>query len=264
MTHDADSAVLIWKAAKTHREKANAEKILRDHMKVKSRDLTIILEGTSTYELQARTQFLLSGSEYVWSLLDEEEVQIAVARKMLTVSRLQSKSTGRPLDEVLRETYLDSQREAGPKAESVTSRKWELLRETMASIISSELDGLHDMERRAASEEMMTEIDVLVRQLRAKMRSRLKRGLPKTWEASSERAERRDFCSNMRELGLDPPRSGKMPDMEEVKRTYRRVAADHHPDRRSDAGATEKFHRVNQAYQRILEYVESKKEDMKS
>lgn len=260
--HDADSAVEMWKKASSHREKAVAEKLLRDHMKVKSRDLTVLLEDTSTYELQARAQFLLSGSEYIWALLDEESIQIAVARKMLALSRIQAKSTGRPLDEVLREAYLDSQREAGPKAESVTSKKWELLRETMMSIIASELDGLHDIERRAASDEVLVEIDVLVRQLRAKIRSRMKRGLPKTWEASSERAERRSFCSDMRELGLDPPRSGRLPDMEEVRRTHRRVAADHHPDRRPDSGAAEKFHRVNQAYQRILEYVESKKEDV--
>jgi DnaJ domain len=257
--HDADSAMEMWKQAKTHREKAAAEKILREHMKVKSRDLTVLLDGTSTYELQARTQFTLSGSEYIWSLLDKEMVQISVARRMLAISRIQASSTGRPLDEVLREAYADSQRDAGPKAESITSKRWELLRETVASILSSELDGLHEIERRAALDEALVEIDVLVRQLKTKIRSRIKRGLPRSWEVSSERAERREFCADMRELGLDPPRSGRLPDMEEVRRTHRRVSADHHPDRRKDPGATEKFHRVNRAYQRILEYVESRK-----
>ncbi len=256
---DADSAVEMWARAKTHREKAAAERVLREHMKVKSRDLTVLLPGASTYELQARNQFVLSGSEYIWSLLDDEEVQISVVKRILTSARNLAKSTGRRLDDVLRETYLDSQREAGPKAESVSSKKWELLRETMSSIISSELDGLHDIERRAAADEALVEIDVLVRQLKARIRSRLKRGLPKSWEAASERNERREFCADMRELGMDPPRSGKLPDMDEVRRTHRRVAADHHPDRRKDPGAKDKFQRVNEAYQRILVYVESKK-----
>jgi hypothetical protein len=256
---DADSAVEAWAKAKTHREKAAAEKSLRDHMKVKSRDLTVLLSGASTYELQARSQFILSGSEYIWSLLDDEEVQISVARRILVSARTMSKSTGRNLDDVLREVYLDSQREAGPKAESISSKKWELLRETVSSIVSSELDGLHDIERRAALDEALIEIDVLVRQLKAKIRSRLKKGLPKSWEAVSERNERREFCADMRELGMDPPRSGRLPNMDEVRRTHRRVAADHHPDRRKDQGAKDKFQRVNEAYQRILAYVGSKK-----
>jgi hypothetical protein len=265
--YDADSIVSEWKAASTHRERAMAENSLRKHMKVPSADLSIILEGAKNLEVRNRTQFFLSGSEYVWKILDEEKVKMATAVRLLREATRISKALGRPLDDVLKERFLESQRRAGPRSgprpSSSSSNGWDLVRETLSSIIRKELDGLLDVEKSALMAEAMVEVDVLVRHLRSKIRSKTKSGLPKDWEAGLEKAERKEFCSDMRELGLDPPKPGRMPDMAQVKNSYRRVAADHHPDRRQDSGAKEKFRRVNESYQRILAYVESKKETLR-
>lgn len=260
---DASSAVEAWKKASTHREKALVEKSLREHMKVSSVDLNVILDGASKYEVMMRTHFLLSGSEYVWSMLDEEKVQIAVVKKLLRDSVRVAKVLGRPLDDVLRESFLGSQKDAGPRSRSSLASGWDLVRESMSVIIGKELGGLLDIEKDSVMKEAMVDVDLLIRQVRARIKAKTKTGLPKDWQAGPDRSSRRDFCSDMKELGLDPPKPGRMPDMAEVKRAYRRSAADHHPDRRPDEGAKLKYERVNESYQRILVYVETRKELLK-
>ena len=46
-----------------------------------------------------------------------------------------------------------------------------------------------------------------------------------------------------KELGLEPIASD-----EELKRAYRKLALKYHPDMNKEAGGTEKFHRVSEAY----------------
>lgn len=262
-----DELVAKWAVATTHREKAELERDIREHMKTSSAELTVLLDGTSTYELTARTRFLLSGSEHVWKLLDGQSVQISIVKKVLFQAEKIASSKGLPLDDVIRDEYEELQRKAGPRSSTPSARGWELIKTTVESILEREMEGIHELERESVRSDIMADLDVFIRHARAKVRTRAKHGLPKDFTLVSEEQEkemRRQFLRDMREIGVDPPRSGRLPDMDLVKKTYRRVAGDHHPDRRpGEAQVLEKFKRVNEAYQRILGYVEHMKGTLK-
>lgn len=256
-----DEIVLRWSRATTHREKASLERDLREAMGTTSSDLAMLIP-VSQYELTMRTRFLRSGSQAVWRLLDEESVQVGVVRKILVRAEGIAATRKIPLDEAVMAEYEDSQREAGPRSQSSAARGWDLIRATVHSMIEGELSGLDEIERKSLTEEVMVDVDVLIRQVKFRIRARAKNGVPKNWGLPSKqqaKASRRQFCADMRELGLDAPRPGRAPDMDEVRKTHRRVSADHHPDKRKEQGAADKFNSVNQAYKRILEYVESMK-----
>ncbi len=255
-----DEIVQKWGESKTHREKAHLEQELRDKMGAKSIELVHILPGVSQYELTSRTRLLLSGSESVWKLVDDEAVEIGTVKRVLIRAEKVAAAKDMPLDEAVITEFEESQR--GPRQVSNTARSWSLIRESVLSILKKDLSSVHEMERQAVADEVTVELDVFIRQLRSKVRARSKSGIPKDFGSrppAEVKADRRQFCADMRELGLDPPKPGRTPDMDVVRRTHRRVSADHHPDRRKEPEAVEKFHRVNQAYQRILKFVESMK-----
>lgn len=262
METDLDELVSRWGKAATHRERAYLEKEIREQLKTSSADLSAILDGASTYELTSRTRFLLSGSEYVWKLLDEDSVQISIARRVLVRAENIAASKGVGLDEAIRDEYEESQRGTGARG-STSSRSWDLIKSTLESILSKDLEDVHEVERESVRGDVMADLDVFVRQARAKIRTRAKHGLPKDFTLVSEEQEkemRRQFLRDMREVGVDAPRPGRLPDMALLKKTYRRVAGDHHPDRRpGEPEVLEKFKRVNESYQRILTYVEHMK-----
>ncbi len=62
--------------------------------------------------------------------------------------------------------------------------------------------------------------------------------------------ERNDLFQALKVLGLPP-----MVTREEIKKRYRRLAREHHPDR--DRGDAEKMEAINRAYETVMEYVEN-------
>lgn len=269
-TDDASGLVRAHEAAETHRQRAEIERRLRMVMRVQSKEVPVLLSNCTAYEVEARSAILSAGSDLAWRILDEDRVSLRTVLLMVRRAKSAADSSGRGLDAELADEYGAIKSGTSPirgrngrtvlrrPMRARTADEWKRIRTITESIVSREMSELDEVEREAIIFDLRVDIDVLVRQYKSRIKTRVKNGLRGDW---NDRTERRKMIAALRALGMDPPSPGGVPDMDLVRRTFRRVAADSHPDRhQGNEHVASVFRSVNQAYQTIVEYVNFVKE----
>lgn len=252
-------------------------------MRVKPRELVLLVPGTTQYEMEMRSSILFSGSDYAWHLVDEQRVPLRSVMKMSIRAKMRARKSGKSIDSELADEYerlkegrteirgsdgslkyrrpnKTRRRKKEPEVREETPRddEWDAIRGSVSALVSKELAEVDEVEREILMVDLGIDLEVLVRQYQAKLRTKSKNGLRKGW---NEIAERRKLYQSLRVLGMDAPRPGELPDLDLVNKTYRRVAADCHPDRHpGNPHVVDEFKRVGAAYRTVLECVSSLKE----
>jgi hypothetical protein len=257
----------------SQKEKALIERELADSLREGSskefryEELRHLIPGSSSYDLANRNYLLRHAPESVWALVDDG-MSLRQARKTLADARRMSKVKGTDIAACFEQVHKSVLNESIPasgkngtfyKRRSGTRKSidWVTIEGMVKTVLTEELQE-EGFDADSLSSDFLTDLKVLVKQYKVRTTARKESLADRRASSESEdKLRRREVLPWFRELGLDPPKPGRRADMREVRRTYRRLAGDNHPDKHPDMPhVADKFRRVNEAYKFIEAYDE--------
>jgi hypothetical protein len=267
-----DQLVLKYTSITSQRDKAILEQEIYEAMTAGGKDFRFedmrhIIPDVSGYDLQNRKYLLRNASDHIWKLI-EEGLSLRQARKTLFEARKIAELRGQDIEECFKKIHqsiLNESDEVHSKNGIFYKRKpgarkstdWIQI-EALASKLFAEELGEDGLDSDTLRTEFIVELKILIKQYKVKSAARRETVTAnKNMLDGEEKNLRRQVILAFRDLGLDAPKPGKRPDMKLISRTYRRLAADNHPDKHGGQDhVLEKFRSVNNAYKLIERYDE--------
>ena len=265
---ELNAVMEMHRSATTHRERSVLEAMILNIVGSRKNDRHLLREltGIRTYEFEIRSYCRLSGSEFIWSMLDEHGVAIGTVRKILVSAKRESAVNGQALDDVLRDMYVRissvgytaktktgvSYRSQRPDA---VRSSWGSIHSSIRAIMLKELGHLDPIEHARLEKGFDLDLKALIHQYKVRVNALARSGLP-----TEDKTLRRRFLVALDEIGLERPgRTINQDYADKLRKGYRRRLADSHPDRHpGNDHMIEKFRCIVEAYKTVEEYLATK------
>jgi hypothetical protein len=266
----------MHKNAKTHKEMLELENWIREKIgwTIEYRPLMRQL-GIVPGNMEMRHTWSLSKSDLIWTLVDEKNIALSTANKLLYEAKKQSKIYNISLDEALNKLYTERsgnssvcRTKTGKVAFKNHSQKhkeksvkfaWTAVHDAIKEIIKRDMSKLDPVVHDQLMKDLEVDLKVLTQQYKTRISSNVKNGI-----LLEDKSLKRKFGDALRNLDLPKPNKVMNQDYgANVRRIFRRKLADHHPDRHpGNDHIKNRFNEMIEVYKIVEDYLTS--QDRKS
>ena len=261
----------LHKSAKTNKEMMELENWIREKIgwDVKHRPLMRQL-GIKPQEMEMRHTFDLSKSNLIWTLIDEKNIALCTANKLLYEAKKQSTICDISLDEALNKLYVERSNNTSKyktengkvvfksffKKHKEKSIKfaWIAIHDAIKEIVKREMVKLDPIFQDQIMKDLEIDMKVLIQQYKTRISSNVKNGIK-----LDDKNLKRKFLDALRNLDL--PKPDRVINQEygtKIRRIFRRKLADHHPDRHlGNDHIKNRFNEMIEIYKIIEDYLAS-------